>query len=158
MISNKIIWSWKFSMNLFYVTQHGRQREFLIRERTSKDGFYALSVRYHYKLVSRGSSVQLQWLSYFLFSPFQLQTLQHWPQGWAVCHGCPDLPKHRTNHPALSAKLTFHSWRTARCSQSTSKEAVTCLRCKQIHTQGQLKLLTLLPFITHFLDILFLCV
>ena len=29
--------------------QYGRQREFLVRERTAKDGFYALSIRYHYR-------------------------------------------------------------------------------------------------------------
>ena len=31
--------------------QYGRQREFLVRERTAKDGFYALSICYHYRLV-----------------------------------------------------------------------------------------------------------
>ena len=32
-------------------SQHGRQREFLVRERATKDGFYALSIRYHYRSV-----------------------------------------------------------------------------------------------------------
>ena len=31
--------------------QHGRQREFLVREWTAKDGYYTLSIRYHYRYV-----------------------------------------------------------------------------------------------------------
>ena len=31
-----------------FLMEHGRQREFLVRERTARDGYYALSIRYHY--------------------------------------------------------------------------------------------------------------
>ena len=34
---------------LFASLQNGRQREFLIRERTARRGYYALSIRYHYR-------------------------------------------------------------------------------------------------------------
>lgn len=35
----------------FVSLQHARQREFLVRERTAKDGYYALSIRYHYRYI-----------------------------------------------------------------------------------------------------------
>ena len=36
-------------LDLCCILQHGRQREFLVRERVGKDGYFAISIRHHYR-------------------------------------------------------------------------------------------------------------
>ena len=40
--------------------QYGRQRDFLVRERVGKDGFFAISIRHHYRYMQWGG-VQVWW-------------------------------------------------------------------------------------------------